>query len=80
MQRDKVQHISLGVLTLACAAFAAFILLNFGLGWFFAFSTTMIGIGYEVNQHVRKAGQVDVFDALATALPGWIALIVMEFI
>jgi hypothetical protein len=79
MKTDKLQHVVIGVFGLACAAFAGFILLNFGFGWFFALSTTMIGIGYEVNQYVRKEGCVDVFDAIATASPGWIALIVMEF-
>ena len=79
MQRDKLLHIALGVCGLIAAAGGAFILTHFGHGWFFAFSTTALGIGYEVNQYVRKEGRVEVLDALATALPGWVALALLEF-
>ena len=78
MQRDKLLHIALGICGLMAAAIGAFILMHFGLGWFFAFSTTALGIGYEVNQYVRKEGQVEALDALATAAPGWVALILLE--
>jgi hypothetical protein len=78
MQRDKLLHIALGICGLVAAAFGAFILTHLGHGWFFAFSTTALGVGYEINQYVRKEGQVEALDALATAAPGWIALILLE--
>lgn len=78
MQRDKLLHIALGICGLVSAACGAFILTHFGLGWFFAFNTTALGIGYEINQYVRKEGQVEALDALATASPGWVALILLE--
>lgn len=80
MQRDKLMHIALGIVILCCSAIGAFIMLTFGIGWFFAFSTTAAGIGYEINQYVRKEGKVEALDALATAIPGWIALLVLELI
>ncbi len=78
MQRDKILHIALGICALVAAAFGALILEHFGLGLFFAFNTTAMGIGYEINQYVRKEGKVEALDALATASPGWIALILLE--
>lgn len=79
MQQDKLLHVALGICGLVAAAFGTLILDYFGLGWFFAFSTTALGIGYEINQYVRKEGNVEALDALATAAPGWIALILLEF-
>lgn len=78
MPKDKLLHLALGVCVLAVAGCGAFIITNFGHGWFFAFSTTIIGVGYEINQYVRKEGKVEVLDALATATPGWIALVLLE--
>lgn len=79
MQRDKLLHVALGVCGLVVAAIGTFILASFGYGWFFAFSTTALGFGYELNQYVRKEGQVELMDALATALPGWVVLMMLEF-
>lgn len=78
MQRDKLLHIALGVCGLTASALGAFILTHLGYGWFFAFSTTVLGIAYEINQYVRKEGKVELLDALATASPGWFALIFLE--
>jgi hypothetical protein len=78
MPRDKLLHIALGFCGLVAAAFGVAILTHFGLGWFFAFTTTTLGIGYEFNQYIRKEGQVEALDALATAAPGWLALILLE--
>lgn len=78
MQRDKLLHIALGICGLVAAACGALILQHFGHGWFFAFSTTALGVGYEINQYVRKEGHVEALDALATASPGWVALILLE--
>lgn len=79
MKRDKLLHIALGICGLVVAACSLFIFTHFGHGWFFAFSTTAIGIGYEINQYVRKEGKVEFLDALATAFPGWAVLILLEF-
>jgi hypothetical protein len=78
MQRDKFLHIALGICGLIAAYCGAFVLTHFGYGWFFAFSTTALGIGYEINQYVRKEGKVEILDALATASVGWLALIFLE--
>lgn len=78
--RDRFQHIAIGVCGLVAAAVGAAILTRFGLGWFLAFTTTTLGIGYEINQYIRKEGKVEALDALATALPGWVALVVLSLI
>lgn len=79
MNQDKLLHIALGMLTLVFAVCGLFVLNNFGQGWFFAFSTTAVGICYELNQYVRKEGCVEIMDAVATASLGWIALVFLEF-
>jgi hypothetical protein len=78
LPRDKLLHIALGVLAIACALGALFIHAWFGLGPCLAYTTTAVGVLYEVQQWYRKEGQPDPLDALATAAPGWLAWLVLE--
>ena len=73
LPRDKLLHIALGVLAIGCALGALFIHDWFGLGACLAYTTTAVGVLYEVQQWYRGEGQVDVWDAIATAAPGWVA-------
>jgi len=61
------------VLAIACALAALFIHAWFGLGACLAYTTTAVGVLYEVQQWYRREGQPDLYDALATAAPGWVA-------
>jgi hypothetical protein len=45
-----------------------------------AYTTTAVGILYEVQQLYRGEGQVDVWDAIATAAPGWAAWALIEVV
>lgn len=76
--RDKLLHIALGVLALACAYVALWVNSLFGLGACLAYTTTVVGVLYEVQQWYRREGVVDPLDALATAAPGWVAWAVLE--
>jgi hypothetical protein len=49
------------------------VLLLWGVGPFLAYHTTVFGLLYEANQAIRKEGQPELLDALATAAPGWVA-------
>jgi len=73
MPKDKLQHIGLGVLAILCALAALWLYRRVGLGATLAFTTTAVGILYEVQQWYRREGQPDWLDALATAAPGWLA-------
>lgn len=76
--RDKVLHIALGVLAIPCAYVALWVNSLFGLGACMAYTTTVVGVLYEVQQCVRKEGRVEVLDAAATALPGWVVFVILE--
>lgn len=76
--RDKLLHIALGVLAVACALVALLIYGWFGLGPCLAYTTTAVGLLYEVQQWYRKEGQPDPWDALATAAPGFVAWALIE--
>jgi len=78
MTRDKILHLALGLLTVAAGYLALVVYFIFGLGPSLAFCTTVVGIGYEVQQCIRKEGQPDALDALATAAPGWLAWLILE--
>lgn len=70
--KDKLLHIALGVLACGCAYVALWINSLFGLGACLAYTTTCVGVLYEVQQHYRGEGEPDLFDALATAAPGFV--------
>ena len=83
MTRDKILHLALGIIACIAACAGMLIYTTLGLGPLLAFASTTVGIAYEGNQYIRKEGQVDVLDALATATPGWIAwgvLITKDFL
>jgi len=71
--RDKLLHLALGLIAIVCAMVALVIYGAFGLGHCLAYTTTVVGVGYEMQQMVRKEGQPDVWDAVVTAAPGWVA-------
>ena len=76
--RDKLLHIALGLLAIGCALAALMIHAFFGLGATLAYTTTAVGVLYEVQQWHRREGQPDIYDALATAAPGWVAWALLE--
>lgn len=76
--RDKLLHIALGVLAIACALLALLVYEHLGLGACLAYTTTAVGVLYEVQQWYRKEGQPDHWDALATAAPGFVAWAILE--
>ena len=78
--RDKLLHIAVGVLAIACALLALAIFERFGLGPTLAYTTTAVGVLYEVQQWYRKEGQPDPWDAVATAAPGFVAWGLLELI
>ena len=78
--RDKVLHIALGVLAILCAYVALWVNSLFGLGPCLAYTTTAVGVLYEVQQWYRKEGQPDLYDAIYTAAPGWVAWALLEFL
>ena len=78
MPRDKLLHLALGVIAIGCAILALAIYNDFGLGACLAYTTTAVGVLYEVQQWYRKEGQPELLDALATAAPGWLAWLVLE--
>jgi len=73
MPKDKILHVTLGVLAIVCAWVALAINSLFGLGPTLAYTTTVVGLLYEVQQAYRGEGQPDILDAAATALPGFVA-------
>lgn len=73
MLRDKLLHLTLGLIALLAAMTAIWLHSVAGLGPTLAYVTTIVGVGYEVQQRIRGEGQVEALDALATAAPGWIA-------
>ena len=80
IHRDKQLHIALGVLAIACALLALAIFQRFGLGPTLAYTTTAVGVLYEVQQWYRREGQVEALDAIYTAAPGWVAWALLEFL
>jgi len=67
--RDKLQHLAMGVGSTFVLAAIHFL----PLGWAVAIGGIVFGIFYEFQQWYRKEGQPDVWDAIATALPGIVA-------
>ena len=78
MPRDKILHICLGFVWLLAAASSYWVLVLVNVGAFLAYHTTVFALLYEVNQAIRKEGQPELLDAAATALPGWVAWVIIE--
>lgn len=78
--RDKLLHLALGVLWLCATAVNLLVFTLFGLGPALAYGTTVYAILYELNQWIRKEGEPDLFDALATAAPGFVVWALLEFL
>ena len=78
--RDKLLHIGLGLIALPCAYVALWVNSLLGLGACLAYTTTVVGILYEVQQWYRQEGQPDPWDAVATAAPGFVAWGLLELI
>jgi hypothetical protein len=78
MPRDKALHLALGCIAAAVGYVALIVYATLGLGAMLAYTTTVVGIGYELQQRIRKEGQPDALDALATAAPGWLAWLILE--
>jgi hypothetical protein len=76
--KDKLLHFGLGCVWLFAAMVSYWVLVLFGIGPFLAYHTTVFGILYEINQLIRKEGQPDPWDAIATAAPGWLAWLALE--
>ena len=78
--RDKILHIALGLIALLAAMTAIWLHSIAGLGATLAYVTTVVGVGYEVQQRIRGEGQVEALDAVCTAAPGWVAWAILEII
>lgn len=75
--RDKLLHIGMGIGAVVVTVLAV-LLAQWKLGAALALMTTTFGVFYEFQQWWRKEGAVDPWDAAATALPGWVAWLVLE--
>lgn len=76
--KDKLLHVALGGVAVACALLALAVYEHLGLGACLAFTTTAVGALYEGNQYIRKEGQPDLWDAAVTAAPGFVAWSLLE--
>jgi hypothetical protein len=74
--KDKLQHLAMGVGSAAVLGAIHFL----PLGLAIAVGGIVFGAFYEFQQWYRKEGQPDVWDAIATALPGVIAGVAFELI
>lgn len=77
--KDKLLHIAMGV-GAVIVTLIAIELAKWQLGAALAFVATAFGLFYEAQQKYRGEGQVDLWDAVATALPGWVAWGVLEML
>ena len=77
IQRDKLQHLVMGIGAVAATLVAVWIA-QYSLGGACAFITTLFAVFYEAQQWYRDEGQPDAMDAIATAAPGWLAWVVLE--
>jgi hypothetical protein len=71
--RDILLHVAGGCALILWAVIVIVMTAGFGLGPGLATATTLGGIGYELQQRIRKEGAVSWQDAAATAAPGWAA-------
>lgn len=72
--KDKLQHVGMGVG--ACLVLVGLHHVSLGLALFLGCAA--FGVFYELQQWYRKEGQPDVWDALATTLPGALAYLTLE--
>jgi len=72
--KDKLQHVGMGIG--ACLVLAGLHHVSLGLALFLG--CVAFGVFYEWQQWYRKEGTPDLWDALATALPGAIAYLTLE--
>lgn len=77
--RDKLLHIGMGVGAVAVTLLAIW-LARYNVGAACAVVSTVFGAFYEFQQWYRREGAVEVWDAVATAAPGWVAWAVFELI
>ena len=75
--KDKLLHIGMGVFAVLITL-AVIELARHNLGAALAVMTTAFGVFYEAQQWWRKEGTVDLWDALATAAPGFAAWGLLE--
>lgn len=78
--RDKLLHLGMGLAAMAAGYVGLEVFRLFGLGPALAYITTVVGLGYEAQQYIRKEGVVDMLDAIATAAPGWATWAFLEFV
>lgn len=71
---DKLQHIGLGI----GACLVLWVLHSMPLGLALFLGCAIFGVFYEAQQWYRKEGQPDVWDALATTLPGALVYLTLE--
>ena len=74
--KDKLQHLAMGVGSAAVLGAIHFL----PLGLAIAVGGIVFGAFYEFQQWYRKEGQPDVWDAIATALPGVVAGVALELL
>jgi VanZ family protein len=72
--KDKLQHLAMGVGSAAVLGAIHFL----PLGLAIAVGGIVFGAFYEFQQWYRKEGQPDVWDAIATALPGVVVGVICE--
>jgi hypothetical protein len=72
--KDKLQHLAMGVGAAAVLGAVHYL----PVGWAVAIGCTAFGVFYEYQQWYRKEGQPDVWDAIATSLPGVALGLVLE--
>jgi hypothetical protein len=74
--KDKLLHLGMGVGSTFVFGAVHFL----SVGWAVAFGGIVFGVFYEFQQWYRKEGQPDVWDAIATALPGVVAGVALELL
>jgi hypothetical protein len=74
--KDKLQHLAMGVGSTVVLGAIHFL----PIGWAVAIGGIVFGVFYELQQWYRKEGQPDVWDAIATALPGIVVGVVLELV
>lgn len=74
--KDKLQHLAMGLGSTVVLGAIHFL----PLGVAIAIGGIVFGVFYEFQQWYRKEGQPDVWDAVATALPGVVIGVALELL